>query len=161
MVLRISRPLGKYNRVEALKTNWPTSLSALSLTCRQVYSETLALLYNATVFVCAAPSRLTNFLSAAKLEFITTLELHYETYGDPLVGKDCIWQDRHHNSWDRACAAASKKLVSTFRQINMTVFVFFGGGGSISGGYIPLQRLWGSCLTLFYDETRLANNYSR
>jgi hypothetical protein len=110
--LRISRNLGKYNQVEALKTDWPTSLSALPLTCRQVYNETLVLLYNATTFVCAAPARLNNFLSTAKLEFVTKLELHYETYGDPEWSRDRIWQDKHRDAWVRACTVASKKLVS-------------------------------------------------
>lgn len=110
--LRISRHLGKYNQVEALKTDWATSLSALPLTCWQVYTETLALLYNATIFVCASPARLNNFLSTAKLEFVTKVELHYETYGDPAWNRDRLWQDKHHNAWVRACTVASKKLVS-------------------------------------------------
>jgi hypothetical protein len=114
VVLRISRHLGEYNAVEALKTNWPTSQSALPLTCRQVYSETLVLLYNATVFVCAAPSRLTNFLSTARLAFVTKFELHYKTYGDPRSNRDCVWQDKHNEAWVRACTAASKKLVRSF-----------------------------------------------
>lgn len=113
ITLRVPRSLGKYNQVEALKTKWPTSLSALPLTCRQIYRETLVLLYRATVFVSASPSRLTEFLSTAKPEFVTKLELHYETYGDPKLDQARKWQEKHHNAWERACTAASKRLVST------------------------------------------------
>ncbi|KAF1945492.1 hypothetical protein EJ02DRAFT_500747 [Clathrospora elynae] len=113
-VIRISRPLGKHNVVQGLKTNWLGSLYALNLVCKQVHAETLAFLYHKTLFIFDAPKRIDNFLnivSKPRLECIAKLQLHYDTYGDPGRTADCIWQDRHYQSWHRACKALSKKLV--------------------------------------------------
>ncbi|KAF1830026.1 hypothetical protein BDW02DRAFT_559923 [Decorospora gaudefroyi] len=113
-LIRFSRPLGKYNVVQGLQTNWLGSLCALSLVCKQVYHETTAFLYTRTVFIFAAPKRMTNFfsnMSAIKLESITKLQLHYDTYGHPQRTSDLIWQNKHGESWHRACKAASKKLI--------------------------------------------------
>jgi hypothetical protein len=113
ITIRISRPLGKYTIVQGLQTKWLASLFAIHLVCKQIHSETLAVIYHKTVFVFDAPKRIANFLDTVprpKLEYITKLQLHYTTYGCPKWTKDCVWQDKHHDSWIRACSAASKKL---------------------------------------------------
>jgi hypothetical protein len=113
ITIRISRPLGKYNIVHGLQTNWFASLFALNLVCKQIYTETLAFIYHKTVFVFDAPSRITNFLrtvSSPKLGHITKLQLHYSTYGCPKWTRDRVWQDKHNESWIRACTLAAKKL---------------------------------------------------
>ncbi|KAF2033746.1 hypothetical protein EK21DRAFT_57945 [Setomelanomma holmii] len=112
--IRISRSLGKYNIVQGLQTNWFNSLFALSLVCKQTYTETVPFLYKKTTFVFDAPNRITNFLNVVsnpKLEYITKLELHYATYGSPSWNKDRIWQEKHARSWTRALKDLSKKLV--------------------------------------------------
>lgn len=114
LTVRVSRPLGSYNTVKGLQTNWFASLFAISLVCKQVHAETVVFVYRKTAFVFDAPRRITNFLhvvSAARFEHITDLQLHYETYGSPSLTQDCIWQEKHARSWMRACTAASKKLV--------------------------------------------------
>jgi hypothetical protein len=113
ITIRISRPLGKYTIVQGLQTKWIASLFAIHLVCKQIYTETLAVIYHKTVFVFDAPKRIASFLDTVtkpKLEYITKLQLHYTTYGCPKWTKDCVWQDKHHDSWIRACSAASKKL---------------------------------------------------
>jgi hypothetical protein len=115
ITLRTPLQLGKYTVVQGLQTNWTTSLCALILVCKQVYYETTPFLYRKTTFVFNAPNRLTNFLSVVsgpKLESITTLQLHYVTYGCPRLLQDVIWQEKHNAAWTRACSAASKKLVN-------------------------------------------------
>lgn len=102
VVIRFSRSLGKYNAVQGLRTNWPDSLCALNLVCKQVYAETAKLLYQSTVFVFDAPKRMTNFFkyaSSIHLGSITRLHLHYSTYGNPNKTVDVVWQEKHHQSW--------------------------------------------------------------
>ncbi|KAI4613696.1 hypothetical protein J4E83_007297 [Alternaria metachromatica] len=102
IVVRFSRSLGKYNAVQGLRTNWPGSLCALSLVCKQVYAETVKLLYQNTTFVFDAPKRMTNFFkyaSSIHLGSITKLHLHYSTYGNPNKTVDVVWQEKHHQSW--------------------------------------------------------------
>ena len=101
-VVRFSRPLGKYNIVHGLQTNWLSSLYALSLVCKQVYLETASFPYSKTVFVFDAPKRMYRFfgtVSSASLQQITKLYLHYNTYGPPERTNHQVWQDRHHQSW--------------------------------------------------------------
>lgn len=112
--IRISRSLGKYKVVQGLQTNWFASLFAINLVCKKLHAETLPFIYQKTTFVFDAPNRITNFLGAvpkSKLKYITKLDLHYTTYGNPKFANDCIWQDKHRKSWIRACGAVSKKLV--------------------------------------------------
>lgn len=114
LTIRVSRPLGRYNIVKGLQTNWFASLFAISLACKQVHAETLPYLYRKTEFVFNASNRLTNFLkviSSSKLEHITKLQLHYTTYRNPQMSGDHMWKEKHNKSWIRACNAASKKLV--------------------------------------------------
>ena len=114
-VIRISRPLGKYNVVQGLQTNWLASIYTLNLVCKQIHAETQEFLYQKTVFVFESPKRLTNFLtfiSKPKLATITKLQLHYSTYGAPKSLDDLVWQEKHTKSWTRACSTASKKLLS-------------------------------------------------
>jgi hypothetical protein len=113
ITIRISRPLGKYNIVQGLQTNWFASLFALNLICKQIHAETLPFLYQTTIFVFNASNRILNFLnvvSRPKLEHITKLQLHYTTYGIPALYNDRKWQDKHNESWICACSAASRKL---------------------------------------------------
>jgi hypothetical protein len=96
------RPLGKYNAVRGLCTNWQGSLHALSLVCKQIYLETATFLYQKTVFVFNAPKRMVNFFrlaSSVGIENITILHLHYNTYGHPHRTDFRIWQEKHSQSW--------------------------------------------------------------
>jgi hypothetical protein len=114
ITIRTSRPLGKYTTVKGLQTNWFSSLFAIHLVCKQLHAETLPYIYSTTVFVFDASNRLKTFLnvvSKPKLEHITKLQLHYETYGCPQLLKDRIWQEKHNKSWVSSCASASKELV--------------------------------------------------
>lgn len=115
ITIRISRPLGKYNIVQDLQTSWPSSLYALNLVCKQVYTETIPFLYRKTIFVFDAPKRINAFLSIVskpRLADITKLQLHYSTYGSPEASQDRVWQDKHRSTWLNACKAASKKLTN-------------------------------------------------
>jgi hypothetical protein len=101
-VVRFSRPLGKYNVVQGLRTNWVSSMYALSLVCKQVYLETTKLVYGKTVFIFDAPKRMHlffNVVSTANLQNITKLHLHYNTYGNPRQTDDQVWQGKHTQSW--------------------------------------------------------------
>lgn len=101
-VVRVSRPLGKYNVVHGLQTNWLSSLYALSLVCKQVYLETAIFVYSKTVFVFNAPKRMHGFfgiVSSASLQQITKLHLHYNTYGPPERADHQVWQEKHRQSW--------------------------------------------------------------
>jgi hypothetical protein len=101
-IVRFSRPLGKYNAVQGLQTNWLGSMYALSLVCKQVYMETAVFLYHKTVFIFDAPKRMANFFSVVstlRLESITTVRLHYNTYGHPQRTEHLIWQNKHGESW--------------------------------------------------------------
>ncbi|RMZ74179.1 hypothetical protein GMOD_00005042 [Pyrenophora seminiperda CCB06] len=101
-VIRFSRCLGKYNVIQGLQTNWRRSLYALSLVCQQVYAETATFLYRKTVFIFNAPKRMANFfhvVHSTRLDYITKLRLHYDTYGPPKSTHDIIWQDKHGRSW--------------------------------------------------------------
>jgi hypothetical protein len=100
--LRISRPLGKHTAIQALRTNWRTSLHALHLICKLIHKETIPFLYRNTVFKFNAPKRLKDFLniiSPHNLAHITRLQLHYDTYGSPRWAADVIWQEKHGRSW--------------------------------------------------------------
>ncbi|USP75363.1 hypothetical protein yc1106_02637 [Curvularia clavata] len=113
-VVRFSRPLGKYNVVHGLQTNWLSSLYALSLVCKQVYLETAIFVYSKTVFVFDAPKRMHSFfgtVSSVSLQQITKLHLHYDTYGPPERIDHQVWQERHRQSWIKVCKVASKQLV--------------------------------------------------
>ncbi|KAJ5064797.1 hypothetical protein J3E72DRAFT_164144, partial [Bipolaris maydis] len=114
-VVRFSRSLGKYIMVHGLQTNWLGSLYSLSLVCKQVYVETIRFLYCKTVFIFDAPKRMHSFFGvvpSTSLQNITKLHLHYNTYGHPQRTDHQIWQDKHTQSWYKACEAASKKLIN-------------------------------------------------
>ncbi|KAF2658253.1 hypothetical protein K491DRAFT_690216 [Lophiostoma macrostomum CBS 122681] len=115
IILRVSRTLGRHNRVEGIRTRWPTSLSALVLVCKLVHRETIVLLYRKSTFVFDAPRRIQSFITTVpiiNLAHITRLQLHYTTYCNPQYTKDRIWQEKHLKSWTAACKRASKYLVS-------------------------------------------------
>jgi hypothetical protein len=112
--IRISRPLGKYSIVQGLQTNWFGSLFAINLVCKQIHAETLPFVYQKTTFVFDAPKRMLGFLNVVsnlKLEYITKLELHYTTYGNPQLSEHQLWQDLHGQSWIHACKTAARKLI--------------------------------------------------
>jgi len=101
-VICFSRCLGKYNVIQGLQTKWLGSSYALNLVCKQVYAETATFLYCKTVFIFDSPKRITNFfdvISSTRLDYITKLRLHYDTYGHPKSTHDIIWQDKHGQSW--------------------------------------------------------------
>jgi hypothetical protein len=114
MTLRMHRQHGHQNRVDGLRTNWATSLSALVLVCKQVHAEAIVFLYQNTTFVFNAPKRIINFLgivSKNNQANITKLQLHYSTYGHPRLVEMQKWKRKHGESWHAACISASKRLV--------------------------------------------------
>jgi hypothetical protein len=73
-----------------------------------------------------------NFLQVLpkkNLSYITKLYLHYTTYGSPRLLKNCVWQQKHLDTWMDTCKAASKKLVNlqeleVWLQVNTTPLFF-------------------------------------
>ena len=128
MKLRISRRLAtsKYERIDWLRTKWPSSFSALILVSKQIYQESIAFLYQSTTFVFSAPVRINNFLKvlpATNLALITKLELHYNNYGPaswPPHIKDVIGQ--HRKAWAGACKTAAKQMVN-LRELHMWMYI--------------------------------------
>lgn len=115
----------RYDKAQDVKVIWSSSLYALSMVCKQVYKETVTLLYTKTEFVFDASKRLNGFLdhiSRPKLECITKLQLCYITYGCPRWNEDIIWQEKHRRSWNRACKAASKNLYN-LRELKLGIQV--------------------------------------
>lgn len=93
---------------------WLRSRCALILVCKQVCAEALSLLYPRITFVFAAPRHIINFLHRLPLQgqaSVTKLHLHYATYGSPAAVDDVIWQQKHLESWNRACKAAAKSFI--------------------------------------------------
>lgn len=111
--VRISRKLGKYLRVDGLRTNWETSLCPLILVCKQVYCETIAFHYQNTTVCFQAPKRMTNFIQSVpkkNLELITKLHLHYTCYNEPTGSEDRVWKNKHISGWNNACKIMAKHL---------------------------------------------------
>jgi hypothetical protein len=109
----MSRVLGKYKHIDGFQTKWTSSLSALTLVSKQIYTETISYLYLNTTFVFDAPRRMSNFIQsvpAGNLAYVTKLILHYSTYGDPRYNS--TFQEKHIKSWMVACKTASKSLVN-------------------------------------------------
>jgi hypothetical protein len=107
--------LGRYIRVHGMSTKWDTSLCPLILVCKQIYNETLVLLYHNTTFVFVSAQRIQNFvkvLPKPNLELVTKLQVHYLCYGDPRMTTHKRFKDKHHDSYLSAFKAASKALVN-------------------------------------------------
>lgn len=101
------------NTVLGSRTSWLDSYCALVLVCKQMHAETLVLLYQRTTFVFEAPRRITLFLQKRmkqNLDHVTKLHFCYDTYGSPSSVRDVIWQEKHIESWARACKVSSKSL---------------------------------------------------
>ncbi|KAF2683260.1 hypothetical protein K458DRAFT_418896 [Lentithecium fluviatile CBS 122367] len=111
--IRISRRLGKYTRVEGLKTDWLNSLCALILVCQHIHRESVVFLYHNTTFVFNAPKRMGYFMNSlpTNLCLITRLELHYTNYGDNQWVREGL-KDKHHAIWVRTCKAVAKRFVN-------------------------------------------------
>ena len=106
---------GHYQRINGLDTCWETSLCPFFLVCKKVYSESIGFLYENTTFGFDSPSRITRFLnvvSKQNLSKVRKIQLYYHTYGDPKWIRDVRWQERHRDSWSRACKAVAKQLIN-------------------------------------------------
>lgn len=104
---------------------WLNPHGALILVCKQIHAETLPFLYHRITLLFQAPRRIATFLhtlSTPTRTHITTLHLHYTTYGNPRATCDIIWQDKHIASWTRACKFASKTLVC-LRKLEVDVWL--------------------------------------
>ncbi|KAJ4411150.1 hypothetical protein N0V91_001523 [Didymella pomorum] len=104
---------------------WLSPHGALILVCKQVCVETLPLLYNQITFIFEAPRRVENFLRRmpqAIHNSVTKLHLYYTTYGSPAAASDVTWQEKHIESWARACKAAAKSL-TCLRELNVDVWI--------------------------------------
>jgi hypothetical protein len=130
--LRISKRLGYRSLLHRTQTSWLSSPYTLVFVCKQIHHESLLFVYHNTTFVAAAPRRIMNFLQVLpkkNLSYITKLHLHYTTYGNPRLLKDCVWQQKHLDSWTDTCKAASKRLVNlqeleVWLQVNTTPLFF-------------------------------------
>ncbi|KAJ4301163.1 hypothetical protein N0V90_003253 [Kalmusia sp. IMI 367209] len=114
-LVRFSRVLGRYERIQGLDTRWSTSLTGLIFVCKQVYAETIGFFYKSTIFSFDSPNRVFNFLkvpSANSLASVTKIQLHYHTYGDPVKSEHLEWKQKHLHSWNRTCKAVAKQLVN-------------------------------------------------
>lgn len=114
-ILRMPRRFGHYQRVNGIRTEWSSSLSALILVCRQVYHEAIIFLYQNTTYTFAAPRRIANFLDVIpkqNLSWVMKLHLHYGSYGCPLLAADRTWANKHLRSWILACKSASKQFIN-------------------------------------------------
>ena len=110
MAIRISRKLGRYNRIDGIRTNWAGSLAALVYVSKHVYAETIIFLYQNTTFVFDSPHRIQDFATIVpkkSLSTITKLLLHYTPYG-PSHDR---FEQLHVASWSRACLTLSQNLV--------------------------------------------------
>ncbi|KAL1642866.1 hypothetical protein SLS61_009496 [Didymella pomorum] len=102
----------------------PKALKQLSNTS-QPMPKTLPLLYNQITFIFEAPRRVENFLRRmpqAIHNSVTKLHLYYTTYGSPAAASDVTWQEKHIESWARACKAAAKSL-TCLRELNVDVWI--------------------------------------
>ncbi|KAF3034450.1 hypothetical protein E8E11_001430 [Didymella keratinophila] len=104
---------------------WLNPHGALILLCKQMYTETLPLLYNQITFVFEAPRRVEGFLRRipqASHNSVTKLHLYYTTYGSPAAASDVTWQEKHIESWTRACKAAAKSF-TCLRDLDVDVWI--------------------------------------
>jgi hypothetical protein len=125
LTVRITGRLGRYNIVQGLRTCWLDSLCALILVCKQIHTETLPLFYRRTTFVFEAPHRIINFFRVVpqqNLVNVTKLHLYYTTYGNPSSACDVVWQEKHVESWTRACKVTSKRL-TYLRELEFEIWI--------------------------------------
>lgn len=104
---------------------WLNQHGALILVCRKVHMETLPLLYRRITFVFEAPHRINGFLHKvpqSSYNNVTKLHLHYGTYGSPGAASDVIWQDKHIESWTRACKAAATSF-TCLRELEVDLWI--------------------------------------
>lgn len=105
--------------------DWLNSHGALILVCKQVHAETVPLLYRRITFVFEAPRRIAGFLSKIPQHnhsHVTSMHLHYSTYGSPEAASHVVWQQKHLESWTRACKAAAKSL-TCLRELEVFVWI--------------------------------------
>jgi hypothetical protein len=139
--IRLSRRLGqtKDTRVDALRTNWSVSLPiALMFVCRDVYRESIVLLYERTTFVFNTPNRINNFLNAfpsINLGLVTRLELHYTSYGSQPTTEGKDFRQAHLAAWTKACRAVVKQLPG-LRELHIWMHV------TASPLYFDLRQEW-------------------
>lgn len=103
----------KVNKALLERIRWATSMTAILLVNKQVHKEALSLLYESTTFVFASNWYLNSFMRIvpkASLAFIRTLELHYESYGDPSLVEDTAFKRKSDDRWLQTCRLAAKQL---------------------------------------------------
>jgi hypothetical protein len=108
------RLMEKYFRIRGTNTNWKTSFIGLLLVNKQIYAETLPLLYTATSIITASPSRLSNFFTHIPphaASWVRRLELTYFTYGNSNQAGLAHFRGKNIDRWTALCRQASKLLV--------------------------------------------------
>lgn len=124
LILRFPRRCGTYNG-QRTSEGWLDPHGALVLVCKQVHKEALPLLYQQIVFVFNTPRRITGFLRTVPKQnhhHVTKLHLYYTTYGHPYAASDVVWQDKHIESWVRACKSTSKSF-KCLRELEIEICV--------------------------------------
>ena len=125
LILRFSRCRRSHGIGPRIPESWLNKHGALVLTCKQIHAETLPLLYRRIHFVFQAPRRITGFLHHMPKQnhgHVTKLHLYYTTYGSPSAVNDIIWQDKHIQSWTRACKVASQRFTS-LRVLELDIWI--------------------------------------
>ncbi|KAF2499202.1 hypothetical protein BU16DRAFT_453636 [Lophium mytilinum] len=108
------RLLGKYIRIHGTHTNWKTSLHALLLVNKGIYTEVLPLFYAATTIHTASPTRLSNFFThipPGAAAWVRKLELTYTTYGHAHNAHLAHFRTKHFARWTELCRQAAKLMV--------------------------------------------------
>ncbi|XPT02102.1 hypothetical protein M3J09_011224 [Ascochyta lentis] len=126
LIIRLPpRRRGSHSAVLGPRTCWLDLFCGLILVCKQIHTETLPLLYQRITFIFEAPCRISSFLRRVpqqNLDNVSKLHLYYTTYGSPSSASDVIWQDKHIESWMRACKMASKKL-TCLRELEIEIWI--------------------------------------
>jgi hypothetical protein len=104
---------------------WLNPHGALILCSKKVCAEALPLLYHQITFVFEAPRRIIQFLGRIPRQShcnVTKLHIYYTTYGSPAAADDFTWQNKHIESWARACKATAKSL-TCLRELDIDVWI--------------------------------------
>jgi hypothetical protein len=111
--IRSEKLLGKYNRVQGIKTRWHLSISGLHLVNKQIYQECVIFLYASISLMTQSHNRLNNFLTIVpkkNLKLITRLQLDHQTYGHPRDLEMESWKKKHDEKWVNTCKLVVRKL---------------------------------------------------
>ena len=88
-------------------------LAALLLTCKQIYQETVHLLYGQVTFVFKSQTVLQRFVSTLSplcLASIRSLKLQHHTYGEPYLNENLVWKEKYDSKWAALLQEAAPRM---------------------------------------------------